>query len=694
MDAWGASYDVSGRLGAGSTGTVWLATQRSLGRQVALKELAPDLLGDPAARERLRAEARLLARLDHPNCVQVYAYMESETSAAISMEYVPGASLRVLLRNGPLTVEQSLGVLEGALGGLAYAHSNGVVHGDLKPENILVSPEGVSKLVDFGLAASVGQRREPSTGSPAYASPEALAGGPLDARSDLYSAGLVLLELLTGRALLGGGAAIPEVLAEASLPEPVTELLASALDGDPDRRPASADAFLGRLRHAADEACGNDWRNRSLLVPLVAAAIVGAASAVGVAEAFALSSSGGRRLLRRIGSQGQKSARTVASHPLVAAAAAGVVVAGSLAAGLLLSTAGATNPAATATGPAVKASGGGSTTSTIMAGAKIPSTTQARPPVGAAGPNGAVVGSSTTSSAPATTTVPTAASSPASSHVAAPSTPASSPTTVPPATSTPQGVFPVTTTLPESTTVPSTAPTTTTLPVTTTTPAVTTTTLAPTTSTVPSTTTASTTTTLATSSTTTAPASTTTLPATTTTLPASSTTTTTQAPSSLWVASTVSVSGLDPAPIVVQQTLLTATGESCPAVGSCVVVGFYVDVSGGSEGFIATLSSGSWTVITAPLNGLGIPAATNPNASLNAVSCPAAGSCVAVGTYSGGGLIEALTGGAWAPTSAPGDFPGDVLEGVSCPSAGTCVAVGTGSIETLSGGSWTATAQP
>src|ERR1019366_7937080 len=98
----------------------------------------------------------------------------------------------VLLDGGALRTEQALGVLEGALSGLMHAHGRGIIHGDIKPENILISPEGVSKLVDFGLAAAIGERREAGTGSPIYASPEALAGGYLGPRSDLYSAGLVL----------------------------------------------------------------------------------------------------------------------------------------------------------------------------------------------------------------------------------------------------------------------------------------------------------------------------------------------------------------------------------------------------------------------------------------------------------------------------------------------------------------------
>ncbi len=236
-------FDIEGRLGVGATGTVWLARQHSVGRLVALKDLAPELADNQAVREHLRHEAQVLARLDHPNCVAVYSYLESPSAAAIVMEYVEGVSLRTLMERGPLSVEQALSVLEGALSGLAAAHQQGIVHGDIKPENILLSTSGESKLVDFGLAAAVGTRRAAGTGSPTYSSPEAAAGEPLGVTSDLYSAGLVLSELLAG---VNPVSADPASTA-ASLPAPAVSLVARALDPDPSARQASARAFLDEL---------------------------------------------------------------------------------------------------------------------------------------------------------------------------------------------------------------------------------------------------------------------------------------------------------------------------------------------------------------------------------------------------------------------------------------------------------------
>ncbi len=290
MTDW-EGLQIEGRLGVGATGTVWLARQVALGRLVAVKDLAVELAGDEAARERLRQEAQVLARLDHPNCVAVYNYLESDSRAAIVMEYVEGVSLRSLTERHNLSVEQALLVLEGALSGLAYAHEQGIVHGDVKPENILLATSGQSKLVDFGLAAAVETRRAPGTGSPAYSSPEAASGQPLGAASDLYSAGLVLFELLTGAVPLAPeGARLALNPRSATLSPRVAALIQRTIDRDPAIRPATATAFLDELRAAADADCGRDWRRRAMLVPLIAAAAAGGATATEIAQRSATSS--------------------------------------------------------------------------------------------------------------------------------------------------------------------------------------------------------------------------------------------------------------------------------------------------------------------------------------------------------------------------------------------------------------------
>jgi serine/threonine protein kinase len=182
-------YEVLGVLGRGDAGTTYLARQVNLGRLVALKQVARSLVQDPGFLSRIRSSAVLLTRLDHPNCAHVYALLEDRGQVYIASELIEGPSLRrVMEESGRLRPEQALQTLEGALDGLAQAHSLGLIHGGLKPENVILDHEGRSKLVDFGL-----------TGGPAYMSPEQIHGQPADARSDLYAAGAILYELLTGK---------------------------------------------------------------------------------------------------------------------------------------------------------------------------------------------------------------------------------------------------------------------------------------------------------------------------------------------------------------------------------------------------------------------------------------------------------------------------------------------------------------
>ena len=163
----------------------------------AIKELDPRLLGSPGFLERFRAEARTLATLEDPHVVRVYDYVEefdheaTESGRAyLVQEWVDGGPLSgVLLRHGRLTPAQSLGVLRGALTGLAHAHARGLVHGDISPGNIMLDTADMSKLVDFGLAVPTGSGGVAGTptGTPAFSSPEAATGRPMTARSDVYS---------------------------------------------------------------------------------------------------------------------------------------------------------------------------------------------------------------------------------------------------------------------------------------------------------------------------------------------------------------------------------------------------------------------------------------------------------------------------------------------------------------------------
>ena len=200
-------YRIERVLGEGGMGVVYLAEDVRLGRTVALKALAPRYTGDAARRERLRREARAAASLTHPGIATVYALEEFDGQIFIAGEYVPGETLREELARGPLSAMRSLETALGVARALAAAHDRGIVHRDLKPENIVRTGSGDVKILDFGLA----RFRDPPPslahltddgmilGTPAYMSPEQIRGTAVDGRSDLFSLGIVLYELVAGQ---------------------------------------------------------------------------------------------------------------------------------------------------------------------------------------------------------------------------------------------------------------------------------------------------------------------------------------------------------------------------------------------------------------------------------------------------------------------------------------------------------------
>ena len=326
-----AKYEILGTLGSGATGTVYLADEFDLDRKVAYKELAPALATDPVFLERFRGEARVMAALDHPNCVKVWDFFEEEGHAVLVSEYVPGASLRqVADHSGHLTPEQALGVLKGALTGLAYAHGRGLVHRDIKPENLLADTEGVSKLADFGqalIAGGPGAAGGLPAGSPTYMSPEMVSGGRVDLRTDIYSCGAMLFEFLTGRPAFTGDNPLavmrkhindpvpdPRQL-NSDLPEGVAALVSKAMAKDPAERQRTAEQFLDELEAAAVAGYGADWEQRSSIKRLVAAA----------AAALGLLLVGGGAALASTGMVGEAVVGGV-SKLLIAAGVAGVAI--------------------------------------------------------------------------------------------------------------------------------------------------------------------------------------------------------------------------------------------------------------------------------------------------------------------------------------------------------------------------------
>jgi serine/threonine protein kinase len=287
------SYQFQGILGSGAAGTVKLAYQPELDRRVAIKELSPTLVADPQFLERFRADAQVMLRLDSPNCVKVYDFIEEPGSAWLVSEYIEGASLRRILdRSGFLSPEQALGVVKGAVTGLAHGHWLGLLHRDVKPENVLANREGVCKLSDFGQALYFGQALLGAgpgaaggipAGAPNYISPEQVTGAVVDYRSDIYSCGAMLFEFLTGKtpfladnplALMRMHVSepVPDPRAvNSSLPQGVAEMVMRAMAKDPADRQPTAFQFLADLEQAAVAGYGAHWERRSSIKGLVAA---------------------------------------------------------------------------------------------------------------------------------------------------------------------------------------------------------------------------------------------------------------------------------------------------------------------------------------------------------------------------------------------------------------------------------------
>jgi len=197
-------YLIEAELGRGGMGVVYRAHQPSLERTVAIKLLSSDLIGDPDGVRRFRLEAKSVAKLNHPNIVQVYDIEEEENLLYLVMEFVDGESLDGLITKEALTESRCLKIVAEIADALHYAHEKGIVHRDVKPANVLMTSEGRVKVADFGLAYLIDReggvtRTGFLVGSPNYMSPEQATGQKIDRRSDIYSLGVVLFRMLTGR---------------------------------------------------------------------------------------------------------------------------------------------------------------------------------------------------------------------------------------------------------------------------------------------------------------------------------------------------------------------------------------------------------------------------------------------------------------------------------------------------------------
>jgi serine/threonine-protein kinase len=262
-------YRVGPLLAVGGMSRVYRGTDLRLDREVAIKVMDPRLAADPKFRGRFEREARAIARLDHPGIIDVYDQGEHggppDPVVFLVMELVVGGTLRDVLRErGALPVPEALAVLEAVLDAVAAAHAQGMTHRDVKPENVLISRSGAVKVADFGLVTAAAQTSASTAGmivgTVAYLAPEQVIGHPVDARGDVYSAGILLYELLTGAPPYDGEHAIsvayqhvnqdvpPPSTARPGLPANLDALVIGATRRDPEARPADAETMLHALR--------------------------------------------------------------------------------------------------------------------------------------------------------------------------------------------------------------------------------------------------------------------------------------------------------------------------------------------------------------------------------------------------------------------------------------------------------------
>ena len=337
---FGGRYELQSRIAIGGMGEVWLATDRVIGRQVAIKILKDEYLGDPTFLERFRSEARHAALVNHEGIANVFDYGEEEGSAFLVMELVPGEALSSILeREHSLSTDKVLDIVAQTAAALHAAHAAGLVHRDIKPGNLLITPDGRVKITDFGIARIADQVPLTATGqvmgTVQYLSPEQASGHPASPTTDIYSLGIVAYECLAGRRPFTGESQVAIAMAQineqppplpVTVSEPVRNLVYACIAKNPAERPASA-AHLARaataLRRGDVQAAaaavpavlGEDAdtaRFNTLLMPGAGAAAAGATQATTV-----LAAADGEETPEETEEQGKKK-RSPWTWPLIA----------------------------------------------------------------------------------------------------------------------------------------------------------------------------------------------------------------------------------------------------------------------------------------------------------------------------------------------------------------------------------------
>jgi len=261
-------YIILGTLGAGGMGKVYKVRNTLSDRVEAMKVLLPDLSDQKDLADRFLREIKVLASLHHPNIAELRTALTIDNQLVMIMEYVEGVTLSQRLNQSPLSYADSIAYLDQVLSALSYAHSKGVVHRDIKPANMIVTPQQVTKLMDFGIARSSNTDRGltmtgTTLGSVAYMSPEQVRCEPIDARSDLYSVGVSLYEMITGQRpyvsdnnfeVMQAHLQVPPTEpkdVKLDIPAPLSQLIMMAMAKDPAQRFQTADAFRAALASVA-----------------------------------------------------------------------------------------------------------------------------------------------------------------------------------------------------------------------------------------------------------------------------------------------------------------------------------------------------------------------------------------------------------------------------------------------------------
>jgi eukaryotic-like serine/threonine-protein kinase len=257
------NYEIVERLGEGGMGTVWRAVDVMLEREVAVKAIRADLSAEPQIVERFRAEAKILARVHHPAIATIYSFFRDGGDLYLAMELVRGKTLSQVLREeGALPWPRAVALATAILAGLAEVHRTGILHRDLKPDNLMLTEAGAIKVMDFGIARAIGGDRLTRTGlmvgTLRYMSPEQLRGQEIDQRTDLYSLGIVLYEMLTGRVPFPGGSEYEAIRAQVEDPPIPASALVPGLPAWLDRAvlKALAKSPAERFQSAAEMSAG------------------------------------------------------------------------------------------------------------------------------------------------------------------------------------------------------------------------------------------------------------------------------------------------------------------------------------------------------------------------------------------------------------------------------------------------------